>query len=132
MLSIKINDLETKIKELDSINGFKKSINQHNVIHKELEQCRNSIVEMEKFIDGLSEIYEKETDGQIVQNNPDGQISDEQYTEYLSEITALNDIFGGLDIDEAIQVYQNVMEKIKLCDNYLKSRKMEITYLDKK
>ena len=120
MISNKINELENKIKGLDEISGFKKSINEHNKIQKELEKCKTDLEELEKFIDNI------DFGNDIIE-----QITDEQYIQYLTEIKSLTEIFDKLEIDEQIQVYQNIMTKIKSCDNYLKSRKMEIFHIEK-
>lgn len=118
MLYEKINELEVKIKALDEISGLKKSINEHNKIQKELEKCKTDIDELEKFIDNVA----------LDNNNIVEQITDEQYMQYFAEIKSLTEIFDKLEIDEQIQIYQNIMTKVKMCDNYLKSRKMEIIY----
>ena len=118
MLNTKINDLENKIKTLDDIKGFKSSITAHNKIQKELEQLKLEVENLEKFVN---------TD---TSDKPIEQITDEQYVEYLNEIISLNEVFDKLEVNEQIQVYQNMTMKIKLCDSYLKSRKMEIVYVD--
>lgn len=120
MLSEKINELEIKIKALDEISGFKRSITEHNKIQKELETCKIEIEGLEKLITNIS-----------IDNNLIEQITDEQYIQYITEIKSLTEIFDKLEIDEQIQIYQNMMIKIKLCDNYLKSRKQEIIYIEK-
>lgn len=128
MLSNEINELENKIKALADISGFKKSITEHNKIQKELEKCKTRVEQLEKFVDTIS----TNDESLISVNDQIEQITDEIYQQYLSEIKMLNEIFDRLEIDEQVQVYQNIMNKIKICDNYLKSQKMEIFYIDKK
>lgn len=120
MLSDKIIDLENKIKNLNEIQGFKKSIAEYNKIKKELDKYMDEIMELEKNIEISCEI-EEITD----------PISDEKYFEYISEIKSLSEIFENLEINEQIQIYQNIKNKIKQCDDYLKSQKMEVIYIDK-
>lgn len=115
----KISELETKIKSLDNITGFKKSIQEYNKIYKELEIYRKEIGELEKSIDQINERIN-------IDENMIELITDEQYVQYLNEIKLLNEIFEKLEINEQLEIYQNVINKIKLCDKYLKSCKMEI------
>lgn len=116
MLSDKIKELENKIKKLNEINGFKKSITEHNKIQQELEKCKKEVEELERTIDN------------ITLNDICEQITDEQYLEYFDEIKSLTEVFDKLEINEQIEVYKNIMIKVKMCENYLKSRKLEIIY----
>lgn len=124
MFFTKINELETKIKALDDISGFKKSITEHNKIYKELEQCKTEVENIDKYVDDLYHHIDNENN----ENNKD--ISDEEYMQYIAEIGSLNEGFDIFEVDQQIQAYQDSLMKIKLCDNYLKSRKMEICYLE--
>ena len=118
MLSDKLNELEERIKELENINGFKKSIIEHNKIRDDLDKCKININELENFVNEISV------------NINTNEITDDQFQEYFSEIKSLAEIFDKLEINEKILVYQNAITKIKICDNYLKSRKMEIIYIN--
>lgn len=120
MITNKIKDIENKIKALDDIQGFKKTIDTYNKIQKELDHLKSEIDDMENLINNNNN------------NEQIEQITDEQYTDYLIEIDSLIKDFDNLEINQQIELYHNMIHKIKICDNYLKSCKMEIIYHDKK
>ena len=123
MLDSCLQELESKIKKLDEITGFKKSITEYNKISQELQQCRCSIEELEKFI---------ESGCDNIDCKPIEQITDEEYAQNMKEIKDVAEIFEHLNIDEQIKLYQKLQQMISSCDTYIKSHKMEIVYLDKK
>ena len=122
MISNKINELENKIKGLDAISGFKKSIAEHNKISKDLLQYKLEIDNLEKTVQSIS--------NDLLAQNSSTIISDETYIKYMDELKSLTNIFESLDVSEQVSVYQQAIEKINLCDSYLKSKKIEIEYVN--
>lgn len=124
MIEDKVNDLDKKIKALDDVTGFKKSVTEFNKVNKELEDCILELNSLESMVEKIS--IESEAEGSSI------VVTDEQYICYMNEIKSLIEIFDELHIREQIELYKNAVLKIKLCDYFLKSQKTEIIYLDKK
>jgi len=118
MLTDKINDLENKIKELDSAKNLKSTVSEHNKIQSEIN----------KYIEIINQFEEK-----LKQpiNESNEIISDDKYYKNLDEIKTLNELFDKTDLDEQIKIYLSVISKMKECDKYLCNQKMEIINLDK-
>lgn len=131
MLSKRINDIDQKIKELDFVSGFKKSIAEFNKINNELEICKNELSKIEEQVNCNSD-----TDVAFSQRNEnnkiDEQINDNNFNDFLLNLRMITEIFPELDIEEQIKLYQDALNKIKLCEKYLETRKIEIIYIDKK
>ena len=88
-----IEHIETKIKSLENIGGFKKSIGEFNKVSKELDGCKTSLNKLSDELEALTQL------------NPSTEIiSDEKYEEYMGIINSMNDTFDNLTIRKFIQV----------------------------
>jgi flagellar biosynthesis chaperone FliJ len=119
MLTSKITNLENKIKALNEINGFKKSITEYRKIRQDIEQLLLDIENKEKYIEHLKSR----------QNTLIPMITDEEYQRYMDEITSLGETFDKLELEEQLRLYPDMITKINLCGNYLEACKMDIVFL---
>ncbi|AYV83534.1 MAG: hypothetical protein Hyperionvirus8_18 [Hyperionvirus sp.] len=119
MIEERVVELEKKVMGLGGIKGYKESIAEYNKIEAGLKECVNELNTLESIVENVS------------CESPE-IVTDEKYVLYMNEITSLVEIFDELPIHEQIDLYKNAMVKIRLCDNFLKCRRSEIIYLDKK
>jgi len=119
MITSKIADIEQKIKNLDEISGFKKSVMEYNKICKELVVCKSM----------LNQIEEKINTGSNMNNNieiTNDIATEEDFTKEMEELDLLCNNFDDLDLDDQVDVYSILLNKIAKCDKYLENLKMEI------
>lgn len=128
----KLDDVELRIKSLTGITGFKKSITEHAKVNRELEEYAKEVEELETVVAGIEAGAGDGAGADAGANagaDADTPITDEQYAEYLAEVKILAQIFETLPLEEQVVTYREALRKIRLCDTYLKSRRMEVTYL---
>lgn len=120
MIPSKITEIEQKIKGLDSISGFKKSIIEYNKICKDIETCKSMISKFESQINDICSSSNKD--------NCD-ITTDDEFSKEMEELNLMCEHFNELDLDNQIEVYKILLKKINKCDLYLTNLKMDIIYL---
>lgn len=119
----RIKQIEDKIDSLDGEKNVGKKM-------KTYEETKKSIAELSEKVKQAKidfESIKKETIGE--------KINDNIFEEYMKNINNINNIdkddFTKLPLDDLINKYKKLIEKIRSCEKYLRDKKMEIIYHDK-
>lgn len=121
---INIDETLTKISEdltkLSKSTKLKDILKKHKHIKQELSIVSDQINQSKTLFE--SEI---ETSTEI--------IDDDTYEKYTKDITDVMDLdLDELDLETQIKKYRSVAKKILCCENYIKSKKMDLIDCDKK
>jgi hypothetical protein len=129
MLSDKIQNIETDLAKLNNIQDtdIKKFNETYNNIKDELTICKQDLVSIEKKIETL-------LDNMRISNDENIPITNDVYEEYMKDIKIFKDnseYFDIKNVEDQIKIFEDVIKKIILCENYLKAKKKSIIYIDK-
>lgn len=117
------SDLESISEELTKLSKatkLKDILKKHKTIKTNLDDVSNKINLIKSSFE-------------LANENSKDVIDDETYDKYSKEILDLLETdFDNLDIDTQVKKYKILSKKIMCCDNYLKSKKIEIIDCDKK
>ena len=126
MISQNIETLEKKVNELGEITGFKKTINEHSKLTKDLEKYKSQLEDYEVGVQTIINKFDESDD-----NNKKDKIDDIIYSKYVEALQSYKTQFEKTDkLEDKIKLFEDSIDKLKKCDDYLKSRKMEIEYID--
>lgn len=123
MLSLKLTTIKNEINKMNEISGFKKMVNEHGRINKELNDCQEYVNNLIKTMNN----NDSDSDDNI--NVVD--INDEQYAQYIDDLKSVSDIFDQIDnVEDQMKLYFDSMNKIKMVRVYLNKRKMDIITIE--
>lgn len=115
MLATKLNNINDNINKIGKITGFKKRIVEYEKLTSELEEFSNYLLQIEDTVNNIS-IPESTI-----------EISDEEYYTNIQYLKEVMKIFDNVDnIEDQIDLYKEILKKIKDVEKYLENRKMEI------
>ena len=121
-----LSNISADLDELSNTTKLKDIFKKHKDIKKKLGSATEKLDELEKIFN--SEINYSNIDP------ADKLISDETYEIYSKEIYDFIDDFSSNSENTSIELlmekYKLTIDKIHLCEKYLESKKMEITYCD--
>ena len=110
-----LSTVETNIKSLESTSGLKKKMQIYNETQKSIKKCKELINNIK--IDPIKKSDESCKD-------------DEEYDTLLNEITETkNKITEDMDLEELIKLSTTTMLKISKCENYVKTKTVDIVEL---
>jgi hypothetical protein len=118
-----LDDINEKLKTLQDLStqstvNMTDILNLHNTINTNIEKIENRIEKIK-------------TEFNNTKHKPIKEIEPELYQKYIDEINSLSgEIDADTDIEELINIYKTATYKINLCENFLKSRQMNIVYCD--
>lgn len=117
-----IDQISDELVKLSKATKLKDILKKHKNIKNNLNNAQENLNLLKNNFE--SNDVEKET--QMV------QIDDDTYEKYSKEILDTFEIdFDKIDIETQIKKYKLLSKKISSCDNYLKTKKMEIINCDK-
>lgn len=128
-------DVPKKRKHKDDLNDEIESISSEINILSKSTKLKDILKKYKQIKTNLDNINEKVTDIKSNFDNIDTKkdklekkeiIDDDTYDKYTKEITEAYEKFDDLSLDEQISGYKSLLRKITTCENYLKSKKMEI------
>lgn len=112
-------NISEELTTLNQTSKLQDILKKHNVITTNLDMMTDKI-------NLIKSSFESTTD------NSKEIIDDETYNKYSQEIsTVFETNFDQMDIETMISAYKTISKKIYSCDNYLKSKKIEIIDCDK-
>lgn len=114
-----LSNISAEINKLGNSTKLKDILKKHKDTRVNISLATEKISKIEELFD--SEIEE-----------PANVIDDETYEKYSKEITEAVDIdVNEFGVETLVKKYRSIAKKIFCCENYLKSKKMEIIYCDK-
>ncbi|AYV76496.1 MAG: hypothetical protein Terrestrivirus7_49 [Terrestrivirus sp.] len=123
MLSLKLTTIKNEIGKMNEISGFKKMVNEHGRINKELNDCQEYVNNLIKTMNN--------NDSDSNDNNNVVDINDEQYAQYIDDLKSVSDIFDQIEnVEDQMKLYFDSMNKIKMVTVYLNKRKMDIVTVE--
>lgn len=126
-IDISINDtlidLQNKLEKLQDLSA------SSNVNMPDILSLHNSINEKNEEL--LKRVEKIKTDFLNIKYKPVKNIDDLTYQKYLDEISSLQgELDADTDIEKIIKEYENALNKITSCENFLKSKQMNVIYCD--
>lgn len=119
-----LNEIDTKLTNLQEL-STSSSLNMSDILNLHNSIGKNIEIALQK----LNEIKTDFTNGSK-QNSLD-VIDADDFQQLLNEINSLcGEIDADTPIEELIKLYEESSHKINLCENYLKSKQMNIIYCD--
>jgi len=126
MLSLKLTTIKNEIGKMNEISGFKKMVNEHGRINKELNDCQEYVNNLIKTMNSNDN-----NDNNNDDNNNIVDINDEQYAQYIDDLKCVSDIFDQIEnVEDQMKLYFDSMNKIKIVTAYLNKRKMDIVTIE--
>jgi archaellum component FlaC len=113
------NDLE-KLRELSSSSSVNMSdiLNLHNSINTKIEQVSERVETLKIEFNNTK-------------HKPLKEINSQTFQQYMDEINSLSgELDADTEIEKLIKSYKESLHKINLCENYLKSKQMNLIYCD--
>jgi len=109
-ISDEINILSKSTKLKDILKKYKQIKNNLDNINEKVTILKSSF----EGIDSASKKDQKET------------IDDDTYDKFTKEISEMSEGFDDFTLEEQISKYKLIIKKIIMCDQYLKSKKLEV------
>lgn len=95
-------------------------LKKHGIIKTNLNDMTNRVDLIKSSFESITDISKE-------------IIDDETYNKYSQEIATIFETnFDQMDVETMVTTYKTISKKIYSCDNYLKSKKIEIIDCDKK
>ena len=139
----RINNIKKDIKKLDDVSGFKTIINEHAKINKDIQDCMSTINDLTEIVNSAQNqnIYNSlnddndndndDNDDMFINIVPDNvDINDDQYNEYLTYVKNACETFDQNNINNQIQMYLDLMNRINAMSAYLAKRKLETVIIN--
>jgi hypothetical protein len=113
----RIASLSQAAKSLNDISGFKKKATELDRIQNEYSAC---VAEMTRLRLMLSE----QAGGAIV------ELTDDEYQQYVDDVAAMvEDIHEKESIEEQLELFKTIKQKLACMEQYLNNRKQKIIYI---
>lgn len=117
-ISVSLATIDTNLEELSKSNKLKDILKKHNQIKNELHELQETIDEIKQKFDSHIDIKKD-------------IIDDVTYDKYCKDLNVdMEDIFDDISLEDQVIKYKQYIKKIMACENYLKSKKMEIIKCD--
>ena len=118
-----LDSISKNITELDSKINLVTFIEKYNKINLDIKS-------VDSQIEILKKKFEDTTTLQLSQ--PQNELTEEQYLDYLKDISEneIHKIINCEDIDSQVDQYKNLLHKINLCKKYIELKKMKIIECD--
>lgn len=151
MIGERLNSIKNDIKKLDDVSGFKKIVSEHAKINKDIQECLSMINDLTEIVNSAQNMnainnhnyeYKKELkeneaiddqdDDLFINIVPDNlDLNDDQYNEYLSYVKNACDTFDqNHNVEDQIQIYLDIMNRINAMSAYLAKRKLETVVIN--
>lgn len=110
-----LDDISKEIENLSKNTKLKDIIKKYKNISEGLDDVKEKIMNTKNIFENID-----------VKKELKDIIDDETYDRYVKEIFDILEKIEKLPLEESISKYKIVLRKSALCENYLKSKKMEI------
>ena len=121
MLRQQISDIQTDIKNMETVTGFKKIVTEHQKIKTKIADCKAQLNELSNIKNALTDSSSQDP------INLDS-IDDTKFMELFGWIKNAKSNFDNItDIESQIETYNDAILKIKICESYLLNQKLDIT-----
>ena len=136
----RINNIKKDIKKLNDVSGFKTIISEHAKINKDIQDCMSTINDLTEIVNSaqnqniynsLNDDNENDDNNMFINIIPDNEdINDDQYNEYLTYVKNACETFDQNNINDQIQTYLDLMNRINAMSAYLAKRKLETVIIN--
>jgi hypothetical protein len=117
-LNEEIDSISTEISALSKSTKLKDILKKYKQIKSNLDGINEKVINIKSNFDSIDVKKDK--------SEKKDTIDDDTYDKYTKEITEASEKIDDLSLDEQILGYKSLLKKITICENYLKSKKMEI------
>jgi hypothetical protein len=113
-----ITSIEEKLKELNKCVNLGDILKQNKNVEIDINKLEGKIKNLQNEVEKLNENDE---------DDKSDLIDDEKYQKYVLDIEKYVNDFDNLhDVEKQVETYKKMLHKIKLCEEYLNSKKIEI------
>lgn len=119
-----LDSIHNELRELQELStsstvDMSNILNLHNSINTKIEQLGTRVEKIKNDFSGVKH------------NKPLKEIDSMTYQKCMDEINSLSgELDADTDIEELIKSYKTALYKINLCENFLKSKQMNLIYCD--
>ena len=117
-LNDEIDSISSEINILGKSTKLKDILKKYKQIKSNLDNINEKVTNIKSNFDSIDTKKDK--------SEKKEPIDDDTYDKYTKEINEASETFDDLSLDEQISGYKSLLKKISICENYLKSKKMEI------
>lgn len=110
--------IEEKLKEINKCENLNDILKQNKLIEADIDKLENKIKTVQSEMEQIND---------NIQNDTNNIIDDEKYQKYMLDIEKyINDFENSANLEKQIDTYKKISNKIKLCEEYLNNKKIEI------
>jgi maltodextrin utilization protein YvdJ len=125
-IEIDISDISTSLSGLETVTNLSELIQKHKSICLNIDDASNKLLNIKKSLNV------DQLDNSNNSNNSENIIDKEIYDKYHADIlnsSSLN--VDSMNLSDQIILHNNLSIKMRACEKYLKSKKMELVECDK-